>query len=388
MAKLSQSIAGDDYWHPLIRYERWLQSLKIPVHREYFVEDLRTLPLGPWEERECDAAIVVFSGQEGVSETRVTEIPPAATLPPLKFALDELVYVLEGRGVTTVWSEAGGPRKSFEWQKHSLFLLPRFYTHQFGNVQGHAPARLVHLNHLPLVMSVIPEPGFFFNNPHLQPEIDILSDQGGGVFSEAKWVDGGGRRGAFWISNFFPDVRAWDKLLPSRMRGLGSSAALAFPHAPFRVGLPTMPVGIYKKAHAHGPGILIVVPGGEGMSVMWPEGEEKKYFMWHEGSAFVPPKLWWHQHFNVGTTPARYITMHLARNPLFGGFGYGSVEYKPGAPRENQLQIEYPDEDPRVRARFELELSKRGGVSLMPEQAYKDPNYQWEFDPDSVRMES
>ena len=87
-----------DYWHPAPLYERWLDTLDIPVHREYFVDDLRTLPLGPWEERECNAAIVVLAGQEGVTEARITEIPPGSTMPALKFSLDEIVYVLEGKG--------------------------------------------------------------------------------------------------------------------------------------------------------------------------------------------------------------------------------------------------------------------------------------------------
>ena len=34
-------------------------------------------------------------------------------------------------------------------------------------------------------------------------------------------------------------------------------------------------------------------------------------------------------------------------------------------------QIEYPDEDPWVREKFEGELAKRGLQSIMPEEAYK-----------------
>src|SRR5437016_11036335 len=47
---------------------------------------------------------------EAVSEARVSEIAPGRTLPPLKFGFDELVYVVDGRGLTTVWREDGGPR--------------------------------------------------------------------------------------------------------------------------------------------------------------------------------------------------------------------------------------------------------------------------------------
>ena len=51
-------------------YTSWIQSTGVPVHRGYFVEDLRTLELGRWDERECNAAFLELAGQEGVSEAR------------------------------------------------------------------------------------------------------------------------------------------------------------------------------------------------------------------------------------------------------------------------------------------------------------------------------
>ena len=97
-------------------YNRWIETQGIPIHRGYFVEDIRTVELGPWEERGCNAAFLVLAGQEGVSETRISEIPPGATLPPVRFTLDEVVYVAEGRGLTTVWA-GDGPKTTFEWEK-------------------------------------------------------------------------------------------------------------------------------------------------------------------------------------------------------------------------------------------------------------------------------
>ena len=40
---------------------------------------------------------------------------------------------------------------------------------------------------------------------------------------------------------------------------------------------------------------------------MWPEGEEPQRYEWKEGAMIVPPNMWFHQHFNTGTTPARYL---------------------------------------------------------------------------------
>ena len=42
-------------------------------------------------------------------------------------------------------------------------------------------------------------------------------------------------------------------------------------------------------------------------------------------------------------------------------------------------QIEYADEEPWVREKFEEELAKRGVTSLMPDGAYKDRDYEWDY---------
>jgi hypothetical protein len=90
----------------------------------------------------------------------------------------------------------------------------------------------------------------------------------------------------------------------------------------------------------------------------------------HEASLFVPPNRWFHQHFNVGGIRARYLAMHPAEQ--FAGFSEQVTD-------RQRDQIEYPDEDPFVRQKFEEELGKRGLKSLMPEGAYQDPNYVWSY---------
>ena len=367
MATTTSTSNQVEYYQPVPRYDRWLETVDLPIHRGYFIDDMRTIDVKPWDERGCNAALIALAGQEGVSEARITEIPPGATTVPFKFGLDEMVYVLQGRGLTTIWGADSSKKRTFEWQPYSLFNLPRNYTYQLSNAQGHQPCRLLHVNTLPLAMALIPEPSYFFNNPNNLPDYDLM-DESGEFYSEARYVEGSGR----WVGNFFPNLMAWDKVKAQHGRGAGaSSASLVMPHTAFRVGLPTMPVGTYKKAHWHGPGIVIAIPGGsEGFSVMWPEGKEKQYCFWHEGSAFVPPNHWWHQHFNVGGAPARYITMHPPRHPLFGGG-------RQGEEAANEPNIEYPDEDPNIRNTFEAELAKRGVKILMPSGCYTDYNFKW-----------
>jgi hypothetical protein len=85
---------------------------------------------------------------------------------------------------------------------------------------------------------------------------------------------------------------------------------------------------------------------------------------------FVPPEKWFHQHFNLGSTPARYLALHPLKQ------FYGHAEKVEDQARD---QIEYANEEPFIREYFESELAKRGLTSDMPEEAYRDPNYQWSY---------
>ncbi|MEA2639629.1 MAG: hypothetical protein QOF51_1023 [Chloroflexota bacterium] len=356
------------FWNRKTAYDTWAESLGIPIIKGYYVADGREVELGWWAERECNAAILQLAGQEGVTEARITEIPPGKTLPPMKFAFDEAVYCLDGRGLTTVWSEGGGSKATFEWQAHSMFMVPRHSYHQFSNAQGTRPARLLHYNYLPTAMSCIPDPDFYFNDSHDSP---VPTD--GQFYSEARVITGDGPGGGygFWAGNFFPDMRAWDNLNPFKGRGAGGHVVwVQFPESPIWAHMSVFPPRTYKKAHRHGPGVVIVIPAGEGFSVMWPEGQDKVFIPWHEGSIFVPPNRWFHQHFNVGGEAGRYLALHSPR---------GATGYSERVEDLARDQIEYPQEDPIVRQRFEAELAKRGLTSIMPEEAYRDPTYEWAY---------
>jgi oxalate decarboxylase/phosphoglucose isomerase-like protein (cupin superfamily) len=347
-------------------YENWVKSTGLPVHRGYYVEDVREIELGRWDARDCNAAFLILEGQQNVSEARVTEILPGKSLPPLKFAFDEIVYVAEGQGICTVWQE-GGAKRSFEWHKHAMFLLPRNHYHQLANARGDRRAILLHNNYLPVAMAGAPDPELYFNTEcRGGPGIDAEN-----FYSAARMVEEtdariAARRKAYWTGNFFPDMRAWDKLVPFKTRGAGGKTIfINFPGSNMSCHMSVFDAGTYKKGHRHGPSYVIVIPTGEGYSIMWPEGGDKVVVPWREASVFVPPDNWYHQHFNIGDAPARYLALHPPRP-----FG------KAGAP-ENQ--IEYPNEEPFIRDKFESTLAQRGLRSLMPPEAYKNPRYEWSY---------
>jgi len=358
-------------------YDKWLEDEGVPVYTGYYVEDTRTMELGPWARRECKAAFMKLSGQEGISEAHVIEIAPGETLPPFHVGLDEVLYAVLGRGITTIWGNEETPKKHFEWQKHSMFYVPPNYTYQLTNTSGSEPARLLIMSSLPLALRMTPDPDFFFNNTYVNTDL-LYGPETGSYYSEAKairsTVRAAGREDTYerstWFGSFFPDMRAWDKLDPFKGRGAGGTVVgVSFPHATTRAHMSVFPAQTYKKAHRHGPGVVIIIPAGEGYSVMWPEGKEKVVIPWHEASVFVPPNRWFHQHFNVGDTSGRYLAMHPPGQWL-------NSETIQDPERD---QIEYPEEEMFIRDYFGEQLEKRGLKSIMPEQAYKDRNFEWDY---------
>jgi mannose-6-phosphate isomerase-like protein (cupin superfamily) len=358
----------ESYWNPRGAYERWLSSLELPVHRGHFVDNLSTAEVAWWPERECNAAFIVLEGLKDLQEARIQEIPPGKELPPVKIALEELVYVVGGRGICTVWGQEGLKKFSFEWHEHSIFMIPPNYTVQLSNVSGTTPARLLHTNYLPLALQAVGNVDFFFNNPKVDLSILYGDDQNPFSLATASTdPDHRGQVGNRWTGNFLPDMAVWDKLQPNRKRGAGG-VSVYFQSKTGKSGhMSVFPPARYKMAHRHGPGRVIVIPKGEGYSILWPQGGEKTVVEWQEGSVFTPPDQWFHQHFNVGNVPARYLAISRPR-PVFDTDE--SLDAR---------QIPYTEEDPWVRQKFEEELAKRGHTSLMPEEAYRDRNYKWKY---------
>ncbi len=358
-------------------HDNWLdeQAAKgVPVLSDCYVEDLRSLELSHWDVRGCDTAFVRFTNMEGVTEARVQEIPAGASLNPFKLGVEEMVYVLAGRGFASVWGEISNAKRDFEWSDRSVFVIPRNSWCELRNM-GNTPVRLLFFNYLPIAMSTIPDPEFFMNNPHVNKS--ILDDADQDFFSEAKDIEKdfgsawGAVGGTVWRGNFWPDLLAWDKLTAAGSRGAGgSSIAMYVPGSEISAHMSVFPPGTYKKAHRHGPGRLIVIPGGEGYSIMWPQdGGEKKVYPWHEGSAVTPPDQYFHQHFNLGLKAARYFALHPPVQFL------GKDEDEQG--NAEGVNIEYVDEDPWIREYFENQLAERGLESQMAPGVYTDRDFKF-----------
>lgn len=334
----------------------------IPEYED-FGFDLLSLDLAPWARMDARGAFAHCLGRGDFADMYVCEIAPGGKTSPQRHLYEAVVYVLAGRGSTTI--EAPDGERTFEWHEGSLFAIPLNARYQHFNGSGTMPARFAAVTDLPLMLNVFRSASFIFDNRAVFPERfgDPRYNQGDGTFIPRT----PGRH--MWETNFVPDLRtlelqAWDK------RGGGSrNIMFALADGTMHAHISEMPVGTYKKGHRHGADFHVFTVKGEGYSLYWYEGERDfKRFDWKFGTIFTPTDMLFHQHFNTSAEPARYLAIAFGgmRYPTLGDkrktFAGMDVSLKDGG-----RQIEYEDEDPRIRALYERELAKRGLASKMDE---------------------
>jgi mannose-6-phosphate isomerase-like protein (cupin superfamily) len=347
-------------------YDRFQAGEGIPVVRGLGVEDLRTLELAPWARTGGRGAFLNLAGDGtgGRIAAYVGEIPPGASLNPQRHLFEEMIYIVEGNGSTVVWFDEG-QKVSFEWKAGSLFAIPLNAWYRLFNGQGSRPARYIAVNNAPMMMNWFHNERFIFDNPFVFD--DRFAGDGGYFDGEGTLYRGSSGRNFVLETNFVPDTHNI-RLYDWNTRGAGGS------HIGFELADNTMsahisefPVGTYKKAHRHGPvkgqpGAHIVLLSGQGFSLLWVDDEPVQRFDWHPGSLFVAPNQWFHQHFNTGAEPARYLALRT------GSYRYVTADAVDGADvdiKEGGWQIEYRDEDRQIHATFEAELAKSGATCRM-----------------------
>ena len=99
----------------------------------------------------------------------VLEVPPGGSSAPQQHMFDEIFYVLEGSGSMVV-ELPDGTKQSFEWGPRSLFAPPLNCKYRIFNASGQKPARLASGNDLRIMMNILNNEKFFFDNPYPFPE--------------------------------------------------------------------------------------------------------------------------------------------------------------------------------------------------------------------------
>jgi gentisate 1,2-dioxygenase len=280
-----------------------------------------------------------FSGNVHMDAV-IMEIPPGKALTPAKHMYEQLIYVVSGQGYTRV--ETGKKYNNVNWGPGSLFAPPINAMHRHVNSSGTKPARLIAVTTFPLTLQMMGNTDFV-----TQTNFDFTDRYNGQeeYFTKKERI-----RQRWDKTNLVPDIRSAEVVKWEERGGDNSSLfwdmggnTILEPH------ISEFGVGEYKHGHRHPYEAIIVILNGEGFSISGKDDLLKDYVKmdWKANSVVSPPYFWYHQHFNTGTTPARYYAVTE-----------GDLPKRLGIPLEVE-QIETDREDPRIRQLFESELKKK-----------------------------
>ena len=142
-------------------YQLFLEREGMPAIRAFHIEDIRQVELHPWPRMGGRGVYLNLEGTEGVNDCYICEIPPGKSLEAQKHMFEEMIFVISGRGATTVWHD-GGKKQTFEWGEGALFSPPLNTWYQHFNGQGDKPVRLLAMTNAPTILNLFHNIDFVF----------------------------------------------------------------------------------------------------------------------------------------------------------------------------------------------------------------------------------
>ena len=289
-------------------YDAWLDRAKseIPLFEGLVIDDVRTVPLLPWPQMgdEVNGLYLRFSDYQ-MTDGRVLEIPAGGASGSRRRLFETGICFLGGPGHTSIQQEGREPQR-VEWGYASLLSIPLNVRFQHFN-DGDEPVRLLEVTSFPFVLNATNNERFVLDNPFaFTDRYDARESYPGRPEHVEKHRT---------VTNFVPDAVALE-LARDRLRGHDAMTMRLVMAGNTMISLHVAEMAgmSHKKAHRHNSDAFVLVLSGEGYSVSWPDGgyERRERVDWHEGTLFVPPVFWYHQHFNPGEDPARYLAINPA----------------------------------------------------------------------------
>lgn len=319
-------------------YDDWFEQAKtrIPTFEGLVIQDVRTVALKPWPDMGVNGLYVKMADYQ-ITDGWVLEIPPNGSTKPQRHMFEAGLFFFGGPGHTIIQQEGRQPQR-VDWGHRSLFSIPLNVRYQHFNDSG-KPVRLVAVTSFPFVMNYSNSEKFAFENPftftdRYDAQEDFLKKSTRLREREVR-------------TNVVKDaleykLEAWDE------RGKGSTN-MGWDMAGNKnidLHVSEIPSKLYKAAHRHSSDAFILLLSGKGYSLTWPEGQYDKRVRvdWQEGTMFVPPIYWYHQHLNPGSDSARYLAINAP--PIVRNLGL-------------RFQDQLEPDLPQIRQEFDAEV-KRG----------------------------
>lgn len=319
-------------------YDHWFEKNKerIPSFSGLLIQDVRKEPLRPWPDMGVNGLYVKMADYQ-ITDGWILEIPPKGSTKPQKHMFESGIYFFGGPGHTIIQQEGRRPQR-VDWKYRSLFSIPLNVTYQHFN-DSDQPVRLVAVTSFPFSMNSTNSEKYVFDNPFaFRDRYDAEED-----FSKKNVKV----RNNLTETNFVEDALEF-KLDAYDHRGKGTTNTHWSMSGNTMIDLHVseIPGGLYKRAHRHSSDAFILLLSGDGYSLTWPEGQYDKRIKvnWHEGTMFVPPIYWYHQHLNPAKISGRYLAINA---PI--------IVSRLGLRFEDQLEPDLP----QIEQEFKAEVAKR-----------------------------
>ena len=318
-------------------YDHWFErhQAEFPSFEGLFIQDVRTVPLKPWPDKGVNGLYVKMADYQ-IIDGWILEIPAKGSTKPQRHMFESGIYFFGGPGHTIIQQEGKQPQR-VDWGHRSLFSVPLNVRYQHFN-DSDKPVRLVAVTSFPFIMNSTDSEKFVFENPfRFTDRYDAQED----YLKTTERL-----RTRETATNIVKDaldfkLEAWNE------RGQGSTNMgwdMAG-NSQIDMHVSEMPSKLYKAAHRHSSDAFVLLLSGEGYSITWPEGQYDKRVRvnWQEGTLFVPPIYWYHQHLNPGDGSARYLAINAP--PIVRNLGLRF---------EDQLEPDLPE----IQAEFKAEVAK------------------------------
>lgn len=304
-------------------YEDWAKAEDVPVHTGAAV-DLLKAEVQPWARFGVSGAFCHLEGRDDFLTVFLIELPPNSGSAAHQHMYEEVCYVLAGSG-TTEFEAPDGHTQVIEWGPRSLFALPMNARYRHRNTSG-APARFAAINDLRYLFNLYRNEQFVFGTP-------------------AQFAERHGGKEA--------------------VADLAKQAAgpLTLAHGTISSDVVEIAPGTYGQASRQMFGAHLLGVEGEGYTLTWQEGaQDFVRTPWRHGIVYAVPGMAFRQHFNAGSTPARFLDVQLGSqsHPMFrhrrAAYGDSKV-YAAG-----NASIGFAEQDPRIH-RMWLEAIAGKGVN-------------------------
>lgn len=285
-------------------YEKWFAGAKnhIPTFEGLIIQDARTIALQPWAGIGVKGLYIKMADYQ-ITDGWILEIPANGQTNEQRHMFEAGMYFFGGPGHILIQQE-GKQRQRIDFDYRSLFSIPLNVKYQLFN-DSDKPVRVVAVTSFPFVMNSTNNEEFVFNNPF---EFRDRYDAEEEYINRTEHVYEN-----HTITNVVPDALAFE-LDEYDHRGKGSTNMHwdMSGNTMIELHVSEIPPGTYKKAHRHSSDAFILLLSGEGYSLTWPHGRygDRVGVNWQEGTIFVPPIYWYHQHLNPGVKPARYLAIN------------------------------------------------------------------------------